>query len=1535
MTTGKSTDLKYNAFSPPVIKPEKGHLQIIFPRYFRDQNWADHMGIVQDKLSHWVAQTQNKQNAKTVFDLVNCRWIDPLPLLSIILEITNAAKHGQSIIVRLPTPDSGPGKFEIGPYQQSPNRLLLYLNQEGFLDSLDQLGDKVIYYSKSPGEGREIYETLGVNASYEEARCLPMRFFIIPNEADDPAFAKHTVEELLVGIDSKLDSKAAPQSRERLTYKLRVTLQEALHNAQEHAYSNTDSVRLIAIYVRYRTGGLTLGTAGKEIYKANIKEERKSCPRLADDWLTARPGCLEVFILDRGIGLVESFKKSGFELTQKYKFKQVLEMTFLDGSSTKPERQTRYGGLHLLHNLLIPSGDYLRALNDGIWFGCGIPLLRKEQSTHLLTKDRARLEGLSMHIRLGWKEETDVGDKWAKFNQGEQSEVWPELSLDENSCSQSFSWFEKKIVLDERFGDLKKHLGEGDWILWLVRPHRMKWDILTFIENQIAPLATGDTILIIADIPSYEAETYAETLSEFVATGDIDWPSQFSKIILSTNRLRFAGVDYQKLRGRHAFSKLFENINSLTLTPPPIQPKPDNFRLAVIRWIKWFDSRLYWDEVDKFNSMFIPENVGWGVDKDGNSKEIQGYLDFHQTSHNNLCASVCKHSIARILGILPPTQVEMCPLDRLTVTVLREIHSAEIYEPAVDAPDNRIAIGSVLVSGKTLDSSVFFPINLHFFVHKSSPLQGENPSLLYWLPKKEVSEGKPRLSRIGKTATVAPDGWKSFEVPRFDEKGVCVGDRSPSLTYQDWQAPYPVVVKAGHWAYEGHHDFITINIPGAVEAAFLEKNDLARFLVRNIFPFLGINQTHVEPEWTRFLNDVDADRFSPDSKDKNGLLVYRSHPSTDFVIRRLLDILTPEAREMAMQRISPILPIRMRWSGSTLLIPPLVREDLQESITSGGEDLPVLIFDDAAVTGRTLNDLKTSLSSLGAKNTSTLVIANRLRQPSEGIGGSRLIYYWRLDLPVMGREGNCPLCNALKVTDSLLYLLTATNAKNEIHQWQKKWKDSSTLNNWSKGLPPLPLTQAETKNYCYRRKNISTNCEGKYLAQIELLRSTGLCIHISEIHAMTGRDDYCLKKISEQTEPEIIVEIAASQLLLFGSEFDIDIRLALVKTLIRELAQLKQNSPYTSLAVLTCIRGFGLLDSQTKIIAAATVNDNGWTARNNYATKVFLAYLTSEELLTRGTIAYEAGHRLLSSSSWPLSRRFKAWFLEILSPKGNAHTEAIPLLIGKLEEDNEIDAGRIKDAMDSLDHLADIVGSISRGLVRKRQLQQFGVEIEALESMRSEAQKYLAENFSTPTNAYRLDWRENTKTSLMGYTEAIKSVAEAFFHRIPSTQNYWRGRTFETSELNRIKNRIDWKRACEGKDVETRARKIELSQSGDMSFNVEDGEIWIAWHRGIHGIIQDLFRNAVYSSGKLLDPWSAVTDEMADMWVRVDYFADHVGLTLANQSQLPQEVIFDSLKKYRWPALTELGGDVSPVENIGGNIFGVIVRIPYAAYLKP
>lgn len=1511
-----------------IISDINGELSIDIPRYFRDISWAENIGQIQNSFDLII--TEKKLFNKFTINFQTCRWADPLPLMSILVELFRIYNSVLKIEIKLPIPTYYHKKIEKGPYQRSPNKFLLFLYQSGFFYALEKLDSnrKVVILSGNIHSKWQKYSSLQTTPSYENSNCIPITILSMPSKTENELYANEIVDNLLNKIDKNIINSVHPVYIDSLIYKLRICLQELIQNAQEHAYYDQNSEpNIFSIYVRYRVGGFGRDTASRELFDDCVRKENTSCPELNSAWLSARKGCLEIFALDRGKGLVKSFLDAGYQFNYKYKLLEILKKTFCEGISTKSERETKFGGLHLLHNLLSDSGDYIRAIDDGIWYGSGVPLIRITEGTHNLTQCQIKSKGLAFHLRLSWKEGTDSGPKWANLSNNTIEDYWAELSYSEKDCESSFAFFQNQLLLDERFGLLNVSGNDTSFILWLVKPHRMKGDILNFLEREIAPKVNENSTLIIADIPNYEAETYAAAIGSYKNHKTVNWPSKFKYIIFVTTSLSFAITSYQIFNEKlHGFADLKNDFSNIKIYFP-VNPSPRSIRLAIFRWIKWHDSKVFWSEVCENSNLYINENILW--DKtDTKSFYIAGYLDFYKTTHNKLCLDLYKYSLTRLNGILAGNYAKFYPLDRLVKNIITELQVKDKRLPVERFDSVGINIGSILVSGTTLQSFLSQDKDIHFFIHKSKTSKDKKAALLYWIPIHPVIDSPSNLVRVGKTATIAPDGWKSFEVPRYNESGICIGARSPSETYADLQRLDPLVLKAGHWSYEGHHDFLTLNIHQAISDSFLKKDSLAIFLIERIFGFIGVKKEHFLDK--RLFSDNRNTIFEKAFDEVDyGLVVYRSHPITDAIFRHLMDFLNEEGKKLVTSRIFPILPVRMRWKGSTFLAPPLIVNKIKNINKQNKNKLPLLVFDDAAITGRTINDITAILKSTGTSKIYVVVIVNRLRQPSDGTGKGWVNYYWRLDLPVIGNDRNCPICQSLFFLKNFSNSVKKTNAYNLIQTWIDNWENVSPYDDWSSGIYPILLPNQKEKKFCYKQ----INGDADYLSKINISRSTGLLLHITELHAMTGRDDYCLKKISEYSTPEIKIEIAAGQILLFGQEFDHALKIELFKIILKNIFLLPDNSTHFTLAIISIIYVISHMPKRNKEKSIEILSSLEFNIDKNYLEKCILfAIFISEDLLDIKSSEYEYGRNILDRSNKSTLERFNDIYNEIVS-KQFSHSEILPIIYFKVQKRKPIAGTDITDCIDSLEYIRSFFRELEKHLIRKDCLCKYSDPKNDVDLL---SQKLIEEfrNFDHSEKAYLI-----LEDHLSNYYLVLRELLSGLFHIIPNVHKYYKHRSFETDFKNVILDNIYWERVIEDKNRTSNFNIINPNEvvrisrsSSDMEFDSMSGEVWIFWNRRIIGILKDLVKNAIYSDKKITNPWDSKSGHLAYMWINFNFQKSFLEISLVNSCNVSNFEIFNMLKSksYRWESLELVGGSVSANHDINKNLFCLAIRVPYA-----
>ncbi|WP_157174390.1 hypothetical protein [Thiocystis violascens] len=563
-------------------------------------------------------------------------------------------------------------------------------------------------------------------------------------------------------------------------------------------------------------------------------------------------------------------------------------------------------------------------MNDNTWYGSTVPFSRQQQQVHALVKARAgtsSLTGMIYHLRIGWKERGDrEEDGWTRYGAEEIETVEQELARTDEDCVEIFSWFENCTVYDDRHESpfkIERTANDADWLMLLPKRHLMKWDILKRLEKLSDERGGESCTLVIADIQSYEAGTYHAAISDSGFGVKERWPAAFQRIVLATNRLTFAFVDYEtKGIGRHGFSAT-KHPGAFKSGLPPFRSLPDlSVRSLVIHWIKWLDSIRLWRTIDEWPGLFIAERITWCENSAGGPSEIGGYLNFPKTAHNNLCMSLYRNALSRIFGLYDESSHELIPLDRLALPVVQEVYEKDVLDPPNAGVEiAEIAVGSVLVSGATLHASGLAQRSVHLLVHPDSQLRGKKTALFHWFAPCPADLPVSTKKRVGRTAAIAPEGWLSFEVPRYqstpDEPTADpkpIGARTPGDTYSDLQSTSPVIAKFGHWCYEGHHDFLTFNIDDAVRDAFLRKGPLARFLCTNVLAHLGVPASSVREEYLKL---IDSTEMAP-----AGIIVYRSHPSSDRIIRRVLDVLDGNGRKLAETWIFPVQPLRTRWGSN-------------------------------------------------------------------------------------------------------------------------------------------------------------------------------------------------------------------------------------------------------------------------------------------------------------------------------------------------------------------------------------------------------------------------------------------------------------------------------------------------------------------------------------------------------------------------------------------------------------------------------------------
>ena len=953
-----------------------------------------------------------------------------------------------------------------------------------------------------------ILNELPVSLAFERSTCLVATILKLDTENTLDTFEKidKWVEQQLHQSISQVVYEEVPSwAQGDLKYRLIIVLRETLHNIAEHAYKNKNN-GFAAVYVRYREGALGEDSTTWERLKEFAKREAKqnNTPVLQtnkiDSFSNTRSGFFEVFVLDSGQGLFNSLNKTSINDKQNNLHQAMLDVFIRNKTSKGHNRPTEHGGLYLLKNLLSPHQDYFRVRDEDAWWGTSVHLFSEGTISNHITKDadgkkfgNKEISGLAWTIRLSWLEAQDYSGQeqlWRGVENKSKDEQAPIRELFRDTRDKPLST-KGVVIQDSRFSPFQPEIYSNDEdafeFLLLPRPLLMKNAIQDEINRFLTKVEKSEVVnLVIGDVPSEEAMTYLAAIVR--ANKFLNLPfSHIKRIIIITRELRVCVLtktkkynlfDVNKPEGNAFFVKSTDNsaIHSNIIDYLRVLRKHDSHRIKEI--------------VTKSSSStsadFIREEVKWS---DGLT--LEGYLDFPQSLTHPLCREIYSLSLKRLTGL----SINGCRLESLDTLVdsLVTRFNAQIHprpsRKQLGSSETVIQIGSIKVTGYTEESEhqenkrVF-----HFFQHPTGNAKGA--FLLPWVGTSDITKIKDikrPYMRVGKTPVIARGGWKSYEIPRFDQYDQCIYEKNPKESYQAWQDPSRSPMKLGHWVYGGHHEIFTINLLLAFNSE-LEHigsgNSLAKFIYANFFRVFDIKQKDLNKPRKGLITSVNEAQFKhllPECLgEQKPLLVYPSHPVTDHIVNEFLALLEENALSKVRDNLIAILPVRRHRSGSGLQVSGITLERLNKAIDVE-EKRPVVYFDDGVISGRTFIEIKRLMRGMGYGDIYSVVLLDRQRLPSVNhLEDDKHIGYWRLDSPSMGSKAHCPLCHAIDKIIAIEDSIASEVHKRRMTEWCETWKELDPSTQWgSQGLRPIPLNlKKPNRRFCLRYNAETKEYEG-------------------------------------------------------------------------------------------------------------------------------------------------------------------------------------------------------------------------------------------------------------------------------------------------------------------------------------------------------------------------------------------------------------------------------------------------------------------------
>ena len=1175
-------------------------LIITLPKYFRNKVWAESLGDL-----YYFDQGQLNSFDNIELDFRECYWIDPIPLISLLILLKDFHLAKSKIIsVSLPKANINKDK----------DRVLKFLYEEGFLSELESVSSEIKYFSR---QNKFTLKNITTELNYFGCHLCNAKIIDTVDVCSNDDCFYDFINNLIIEVGVNLRNKKIPENAyDDILYRLYILFAETIFNVYKHAYPNSTSFRYVGIYVRYRHGlqNTSINDNYKSLLFDLLKNELKSTSKTLTEFfqlLCDKDGCIEVFIIDNGVGISETLglRNNNFTHPARIAFVDIYETEQRKLISTD-KNETKIGGLALLGKLIAKEHDFILGKDKDEWLGSSLPDIKKSAYYDLIstTNNNKHTPGCIWQMSLSWKSQKNEPPFWNKTPSNLKNKF---LSI-YNTRAINESLWDDYIVIDERLVQHSNYFSRQDFffnqlnnstknnIIYLPQnkstKHLIGFTILQYLSNCL----TKEKNLIIADIPDEERVTYIAALNESSYSKDLLLSiSKINNICLISQSLSVCCLCFN---GHHFVVNpdyqisFFNNDSNLCFS---------NILTSLIS----HDSLTIWSSIKKRKkfSTYINSDIFWD---ELDNKYIDGYLDFNQLCELPEFQYLFFVNIYRVFGLLDINISKINGLDLLVQNIVEKLN--QMFFTSNENANNSFTfyIGSIFVKGIIQKEGVLLMkldhIIFHCFQHPSSA-SNEVFSLFKWASKKWINKYFPISSinyeRLGRTHTITPGGWKYFKIPRYDNYDKSFYYRNPKESYKDWQSLY-LGLTIGNFSYTYHNDLIKLNFHAAIEQAFFEKNTLADFLVLNFFYALGggkiikshitnnqkyskIKDTHLIRKtllndtilrdnllididyWKRILNCGSEMKFH----DNIACIVYPNHFHTNLIISKIFAIF----KNILTDKIIPLNSIRNDNSKTSVLFSPLNFDVIKSYISQ--KNNKVLLFDDAVVTGRTRKEIKHLMFYLNAKEVKTLSIIDRQRLPYEIPNPNTQRYYWRLDIPRLGNKFYNPINHSLKIASDC-YFRFIESGQNRINQWKSAWNEiASYQSKPSQGLSPVSVALMNPyKKFCIKE---DINNHGEYIQvsakdksdkskHVRITTSIGLLTYCIELQTLTGRDDLVLTYLNEDIPKSAKIELICSQLLLLGNETRLSLKIELLEKLLDATNNINLDN-HSALAAITIL----------------------------------------------------------------------------------------------------------------------------------------------------------------------------------------------------------------------------------------------------------------------------------------------------------------------------------------------------------------------------
>lgn len=1133
----------------------KKKLYVKFNEIISCNLWGTYWGLVQNILRNHSCERE--EILHIVFDMEDCEWADPFPLMSILMELYNFIRTNRKIVrVEIIITDLKEGKtYRKGAFRK-------FLATQGFLEAMISCAISVKAGTREINNKDVIkYTRQNYNLKFENAEIYKMKVFEIKKNSEIDC-----IENIVASAMDKFKNNVSLAMYNLLEMQLYNIIAELVSNVNQHAYEDYE-IKVFSVYIRKRL----------DLDEEWHKKEEKNCPALKNDILIKDDAVIEVFFADIGMGIENSFFRNYKKKESKYPLRVLLSQIIREGKRNDSSlKLSTYGGLHFVARILQECKGYVWCKENNEWVGALSNDFIIDKSSNIYVRNDKEeygepyIKGLFWGLRIPYTNSIENKKRIELVWEGEISNH--PVFLAYKDIKSSIEITDDFVVIDERFNRNICQVGkEGEIIeycldseetfidcnnwekckcCWFPREGYTKNVILEKLNRYLSTIFAGlkknrKATLYIGDIGSQETMCYFYALSELkLIKSKFDF---IKNIVIIT---KFWGV------------LLFENRNGTLVMAPAIS---NNFLTDDIvsgisgfknigdyaLFLRKYDSRIFWKTLKekREEDVFINETIKWGP-----GKYIEGYLNFERIYQHRELYEIIRNVLYRTKGFVNNALIEYMNMEAITKRVCQELNKElSLYRNWVSY---RIYVGGICVTGYTKDSyyrESEKDIMIAFFQHIDSDKQFKDIIFLLLWPERSffTDFGKENISyqRMGKTNLVASENDKKLMSIQYNNINVEV---EKDKMYKELGKKYPKFIKYGHYGTDNHHYLIGFDMNTYIEDAYKHRQGIICAVCAYILHYLSVDGNDSIKLANKIVDNILKDKVRERLKngkypewERGDVIAYHSNSTMDYLIELVLEILPIELRS----RIFPVGIVDIQQRGTPVIFSPLDLRHLKRYLNDTRGRL--LYMDSAFHSGRKMVEIENTLYNIGCKKIRfyALIDFRRLRYIDR-----KCRSYWKIDVPRLGAASNCVICQGITEVENYIDKVDSMG-KERLQQWINEWqcininsslKDHGIENDYSHTFELMP--------------------------QCIFTDTTCLNIFMAEKLCETYLNNFVYNFISgDKTNCQINVQLICTQLLLFGRQSSRRLHITLIGKLLENMAQIENANSYTSLAAITLL----------------------------------------------------------------------------------------------------------------------------------------------------------------------------------------------------------------------------------------------------------------------------------------------------------------------------------------------------------------------------